>query len=204
MWIKSKTDARGTTRARSGRVAAEGRARGARETGATRGARAATTGEEATATGGAATATREDGDAATREATTDGDATATSARETTRKSDKEAVVLAVSALAVGAEVVALGGPATATATARDALAGAARGLIANHAPGVGGIIEDGFLGLLTVGTVYALWRSSVIPRPIGNPIARKSRTNASWIHVVTGRGGARDGALRRWVGANLS
>ena len=189
MWIKSKTDARGTTRARSGRVAAEGRARGARETGATRGARAATTGEEATATGGAATATREDGDAATREAATTEATTATSARETTRKSDKEAMVLAVSALAVGAEVVALGGPATATATARDALAGAARGLIANHAPGVGGIIEDGFLGLLTVGTVYALWRSSVIPRPIGNPIARKSRTNASWIHVVTGAGG---------------
>ena len=45
------------------------------------------------------------------------------------------------------------------------------------------------MGLLTVGTVYALWRSSVIPRPIGNPIARKSRTNASWIHVVTGAGG---------------
>jgi len=104
-------------------------------------------------------------------------------------SSREAAVLAVTALAIAAEVGALGGPESALEATTNALAGAARGLVENHAPGVGGIIEDSFLGLLTVGTVYALWRSSAIPRPIGNPIVRKSRTNASWIHVVTGAGG---------------
>ena len=104
-------------------------------------------------------------------------------------SSREAAVLAVTALALAAEVGALGGPESALEATSNALASAARGLVENHAPGVGGIIEDSFLGLLTVGTVYALWRSSAIPRPIGNPIVRKSRTNASWIHVVTGAGG---------------
>ena len=61
-------------------------------------------------------------------------------------------------------------------------------LVANHLPGVGGVIEDAFLGLLTVCTVYSLWRSSLIPKPVGNPIARKSRTKASWLHVVSGGG----------------
>ena len=28
----------------------------------------------------------------------------------------------------------------------------------------------------------------LIPAPVGNPIARKSRTNASWLHVVSGGG----------------
>ena len=104
-------------------------------------------------------------------------------------SSRETAVLAVTALAIAAEVGALGGPESALEATTNALAGAATGLVENHAPGLGGIIEDSFLGLLTVGTVYALWRSSAIPRPIGNPIVRKSRTNASWIHVVTGAGG---------------
>ena len=113
-------------------------------------------------------------------------------------------MLAVSALAVGAEVVALGGPATATATARDALAGAARGLIANHAPGVGGIIEDGFLGLLTVGDgvrAVALVGDSATDRESHRAQVENERELDSRRHR---RGGARDGALRRWVGANLS
>ena len=42
--------------------------------------------------------------------------------------------------------------------------------------------------MLTVCTVYSLWRSSLIPAPVGNPIARKSRTPASWAHVVSGGG----------------
>ena len=104
-------------------------------------------------------------------------------------SSRETAVLAVTALAIAAEVGALGGPESALEATTNALAGAATGLVENHTPGLGGIIEDSFLGLLTVGTVYALWRSSAIPRPIGNPIVRKSRTNASWIHVVTGAGG---------------
>jgi hypothetical protein len=61
-------------------------------------------------------------------------------------------------------------------------------LISNHLPGIGGIIEDSFLGLLAVCTLYSLWRSSLIPAPVGNPIARKSRTKASWVHVVSGGG----------------
>ena len=62
------------------------------------------------------------------------------------------------------------------------------GLIQNHAPGVGGYIEDVYLATLFVGTVYALWRSSAVPRPIGNPIQRKSRTLASTLHVFSGAG----------------
>ena len=100
-------------------------------------------------------------------------------------SGRETVVATTAVLALVGAAALNGGPEGAAA----ALSGAATGLVENHAPGIGGIIEDSFLGLLTVGTVYALWRSSVIPRPIGNPIARKSRTNASWIHVVTGAGG---------------
>ena len=61
-------------------------------------------------------------------------------------------------------------------------------LVENHLPGVGGVIEDSFLGLLVACTVYSLWRSSLIPAPVGNPIARKSRTPASWLHVVSGGG----------------
>ena len=61
-------------------------------------------------------------------------------------------------------------------------------LLENHLPGAGGVIEDSFLGLLTVCTVYSLWRSSLIPKPVGNPITRKSRTNASWLHVISGGG----------------
>ena len=28
----------------------------------------------------------------------------------------------------------------------------------------------------------------MIPRPVGNPITRRSRTNASWVHVLSGAG----------------
>lgn len=62
------------------------------------------------------------------------------------------------------------------------------GLIGNHAPGVGGYIEDVYLATLFFGTAYALWRSSAVPRPIGNPIQRKSRTLASTLHVFSGAG----------------
>ena len=104
-------------------------------------------------------------------------------------STREIATVSATLVALAGAVTAAGGPSEALVATTEAIAGVARGLVDNHAPGVGGIIEDSFLGLLTVGTVYALWRSSVIPRPIGNPIVRKSRTPASWIHVVTGAGG---------------
>lgn len=104
-------------------------------------------------------------------------------------STREIATVSATLVALAGAVTAAGGPSEALVATTDAIAGVARGLVENHAPGVGGIIEDSFLGLLTVGTVYALWRSSVIPRPIGNPIVRKSRTPASWIHVVSGAGG---------------
>ena len=104
-------------------------------------------------------------------------------------STREIATVSATLVALAGAVTAAGGPSEALVATTEAIAGVARGLVENHAPGVGGIIEDSFLGLLTVGTVYALWRSSVIPRPIGNPIVRKSRTPASWIHVVSGAGG---------------
>jgi hypothetical protein len=104
-------------------------------------------------------------------------------------STREIATVSATLVALAGAVIAAGGPSEALVATTEAIAGVARGLVENHAPGVGGIIEDSFLALLTVGTVYALWRSSVIPRPIGNPIVRKSRTPASWIHVVSGAGG---------------
>jgi len=104
-------------------------------------------------------------------------------------STREIATVSATLVALAGAVTAAGGPSEALVATTGAIVGVARGLVENHAPGVGGIIEDSFLGLLTVGTVYALWRSSVIPRPIGNPIVRKSRTPASWIHVVSGAGG---------------
>lgn len=118
-------------------------------------------GEEVMVMGGVATATREDGDAATREAMMEV-MMVMSVCEMMRKSDKEVVVLVVSVFVVGVEVVVFGGLVMVTATARDAFAGAARGLIVNYVLGVGGIIEDGFLGLFMVGMVYVLWCLLVI------------------------------------------
>ena len=83
-----------------------------------------------------------------------------------------------------AAVAGAGGPAGAAAEVTRAL----DLLVQNHLPGVGGVVEDSFLGLLAACTVYCLWRSSVIPRPVGNPITRRSRTNASWVHVLSGAG----------------
>ena len=85
---------------------------------------------------------------------------------------------------LGAAVGGAGGPTGAASE----VTRAANLLVTNHLPGVGGVVEDSFLGLLTVCTVYCLWRSSVIPRPVGNPITRRSRTNASWVHVLSGAG----------------
>ena len=85
---------------------------------------------------------------------------------------------------LGAAVGGAGGPTGAASE----VTRAANLLVTNHLPGVGGVVEDTFLGLLTVCTVYCLWRSSVIPRPVGNPITRRSRTNASWVHVLSGAG----------------
>ena len=57
------------------------------------------------------------------------------------------------------------------------------GLIQNHAAGVGGYIKT-YLATLFVGTARVS-RSSAVPRPIGNPIQRKSRTLASSLHVFS-------------------
>ena len=95
-----------------------------------------------------------------------------------RQGGGHAFVLRAAAAAASA-----GGPGTSDETERFFSL-----LVANHLPGAGGVIEDAFLGLLTVCTVYSLWRSSLIPAPVGNPIARKSRTPASWAHVVSGGG----------------
>jgi hypothetical protein len=92
-------------------------------------------------------------------------------------------VACFAALAAGT-VANAGGPTTFA----NELERAFESLIANHLPGMGGVIEDSFLGLLTVCTVYSLWRSSLVPKPIGNPITRKSKTLASWAHVISGGG----------------
>ena len=195
-WMTATRRATSTTRSWDARVTLS--TRGMRS----RAVRRALESESASSsTGGATAATAaRDGDAAADKAVaatraaaegeTDASMGADARRGVVAKEvDRELVVVLMTALAVAGEVSAHGGVAAAAADARRALERAATGLVENHAPGVGGIIEDSFLGLLTVGTVYALWRSSVIPRPIGNPIARKSKTNASWVHVVTGAGG---------------
>ena len=86
------------------------------------------------------------------------------------------------AAAAAASVASAGGPRATSPTKSERFFSL---LVANHMPGAGGVIEDVFLGLLTVCTVYSLWRSSLIPAPVGNPIARKSRTRASWAHVIS-------------------
>jgi len=99
-------------------------------------------------------------------------------------SARETATVAAFALLLAGAVASAGGPQGAA----DEITRAGRLLVENHIPGVGGIIEDSFLGLLVVCTVYSLWRSSLIPAPVGNPIARKSRTRASWLHVISGGG----------------
>ena len=99
-------------------------------------------------------------------------------------SAREIGTVAVFVALLGAAVGGAGGPTGAASE----VTRAANLLVTNHLPGVGGVVEDSFLGLLTVCTVYCLWRSSVIPRPVGNPITRRSRTNASWVHVLSGAG----------------
>ena len=100
-----------------------------------------------------------------------------------RRAREVGTVAAFAALSCAA-VAGAGGPAGAAAEVTRAL----DLLVRNHLPGVGGVVEDSFLGLLAACTVYCLWRSSVIPRPVGNPITRRSRTNASWVHVLSGAG----------------
>jgi len=110
--------------------------------------------------------------------------TAADAAPSSSSSTREvATTVAFAALAASA-VASAGGPAGALVE----LQRFGRLLVENHLPGVGGVIEDSFLGLLVACTVYSLWRSSLIPAPVGNPIARKSRTPASWLHVVSGGG----------------
>ena len=118
------------------------------------------------------------------------------ARTTTRMGDarketsmNDVAVVVVMGIVMASAIAREGGVDASMVKATEIAGDFAKGLVERRALGVGGVIEDSFLGLLTVGTVYALWRSSVIPRPIGNPIARKSRTMASWIHVVSGAGG---------------
>ena len=89
-------------------------------------------------------------------------------------SARETATVAAFALLLAGAVASAGGPQGAA----DEITRAGRLLVENHIPGVGGIIEDSFLGLLVVCTVYSLWRSSLIPAPVGDPIARKSRTRA--------------------------
>ena len=116
------------------------------------------------------------------------DAAAAAAKAKTNASDgmsaREIGTVTAFVALLGAAVASAGGPAGA---ARE-VARAGELLVANHFPGVGGVVEDSFLGLLAACTVYSLWRSSLIPAPVGNPIARKSRTRASWLHVVSGGG----------------
>lgn len=102
-------------------------------------------------------------------------------------SDENLVLLATATIAGG--IVALnGGPEESLEKIQGFMLSFWNGLIGNHAPGVGGYIEDVYLATLFFGTAYALWRSSAVPRPIGNPIQRKSRTLASTLHVFSGAG----------------
>ena len=108
----------------------------------------------------------------------------TAAAKTSTPSARDVATVSFFAAAAAASVASAGGPAGfADETSRFLSL-----LVANRLPGAGGVIEDAFLGLLTVCTVYSLWRSSLIPAPVGNPIARKSRTKASWAHVISGGG----------------
>ena len=123
-------------------------------------------------------------EAATRNARAPADAQTAAAATVPTPSAREVATVSFFAAAAAASVASAGGPAGfADETERFFSL-----LVANHLPGAGGVIEDAFLGLLTVCTVYSLWRSSLIPAPVGNPIARKSRTPASWAHVVSGGG----------------
>ena len=141
-------------------------------------------------------------DAAATETTEDGAAAAaleevtnTSAREEKKttsppssSSKSENLVLLATAMVASGIVAANGGPEESLEKIQQFTYAFFNGLIQNHAPGVGGYIEDVYLATLFVGTVYALWRSSAVPRPIGNPIQRKSRTLASTLHVFSGAG----------------
>ena len=100
----------------------------------------------------------------------------------------ENLVLLATAMVAGGIVTYNGGPEESLDKFQEFVSSFFNGLIQNHAPGVGGYIEDVYLATLFVGTVYALWRSSAVPRPIGNPIQRKSRTLASSLHVFSGAG----------------
>ena len=101
---------------------------------------------------------------------------------------RENLVLMATAMVAGGIVTYNGGPEESLNKFQEFVSSFFNGLIQNHAPGVGGYIEDVYLATLFVGTVYALWRSSAVPRPIGNPIQRKSRTLASSLHVFSGAG----------------
>ena len=101
---------------------------------------------------------------------------------------RENLVLLATAMVAGGIVTYNGGPEESLNKFQEFLSSFFNGLIQNHAAGVGGYIEDVYLATLFVGTVYALWRSSAVPRPIGNPIQRKSRTLASSLHVFSGAG----------------
>ena len=101
---------------------------------------------------------------------------------------RENLVLLATAMVAGGIVTYNGGPEESLNKFQEFVSSFFNGLIQNHAAGVGGYIEDVYLATLFVGTVYALWRSSAVPRPIGNPIQRKSRTLASSLHVFSGAG----------------
>lgn len=54
----------------------------------------------------------------------------------------------------------------------------AHGLVANHAPGIGGIIEDGFMGLLTFVSLFSLYQMALLKR--------KSNSFSGIAHTATG------------------
>ena len=109
------------------------------------------------------------------------------ANEQQSSSSESVVLLATAAIASGL-IAYKGGPEQSIEYVQSFVESFFVDLIKNHSEGVGGIIEDVYLSTLFLGTVYALWRSSAVPRPIGNPIQRKSRTFASTVHVFSGAG----------------
>ena len=78
------------------------------------------------------------------------------------------------------------GSAAATATTvsvpewNDFASRVVHGLAANHAPGVGGLLEDAYLVLLVSSTLYSLWAMFALPR--------KDNTLLGWVHVLSGAG----------------
>ena len=101
-------------------------------------------------------------------------------------SDENLVLLATATIAGG--IVALnGGPEESLEKIQGFMLSFWNGLVGNHARRRR-VHRRRVLGDVVFWHAYALWRSSAVPRPIGNPIQRKSRTLASTLHVFSGAG----------------